>query len=90
MYSHEVHFLLSLLWTTGAWSLECSFRSHEALGRLVLAQVQNLNCASKHKSIMDTGHMVASHGHRHEAYDLRLNSSGTPGRCTNNSFFAGT
>ena len=114
-------FFLSL----NALALNCSFKSHEALGELALAQIQNLNCNSNKrihltfddgphgthtplllqelnrrnvrstffisttniapgkenqrnivKSIMDSGHTLGSHGHRHEAYDLRLNSQG--------------
>ena len=30
-----------------SWALSCNFRSHQELGRLALAQVQNLNCEPK-------------------------------------------
>lgn len=119
--------LIALFILSPVFALECRFRSHEALGRQVLSQVQNLNCGPGKRihltfddgphtqytplllaelnrrnvkstffvsttniapgrtaqrgivsTIMDSGHLVASHGHRHEAYDLRLNSSGSP------------
>lgn len=118
-------FLVLFFLTLKAHALNCNFRSHEALGRLVLNQVQDLNCRNPKRvhltfddgpqteftplllrelnlrrvrstffvsttniapgrntqrgivsSIMDSGHTVGSHGHRHDPYDLRLNSSG--------------
>jgi peptidoglycan/xylan/chitin deacetylase (PgdA/CDA1 family) len=123
IYLLPLTFFLSL----NAMALNCSFKSHEALGQLALAQVQTMNCSTPKrihltfddgphgtytpqllqelnrrnvrstffisttniapgketqrnivKSIMDSGHTLGSHGHRHEAYDLRLNSQGTP------------
>ncbi len=118
-------FLTLFAVTLDARALTCQFRSHEALGRAVLEQVQDLNCGARKKvhltfddgphadytplllrelamrrvrstffvsttnispgrvtqrqivsKIMDEGHAVGSHGHRHEAYDLRMDAKG--------------
>lgn len=114
--------ILALILPLTSFALECSFRSHEELGRQVLAQIQNLRCPAKRihltfddgphpqftplllnelnlrgvkstffvsttniapanvaqrnivKSAMDSGHAIGSHGHEHEAYDIRMDT----------------